>query len=274
MTSHPAKAFDAKLKSRKTTQLSSLMDHRLAAYALVATAAAAGVPAFAQTGPDAPAYSPATATGMGLPAFAENRPNAIVYTSANISFTGSVSRGKNIGIDFVGSGTVGISIRAYGHGNRTVNEGSWTFKSGQARWFGSAMPRALASGDRIGPHANFSGSNLMLRSEWTDHPSSKHICFGPFQNAQSMYMGVRFSSFGETHFGWVRVSAHCGGGKSRTYVAGTITGYAYNTIPNEPIKAGQVYAKPPEEEGEATKPSAPGPGTLGALSLGSVLRKQ
>jgi hypothetical protein len=47
MTFLQPKASGAKPKSRKMTQLSSLIDHRLAAYALVATAAAVGVPALA-----------------------------------------------------------------------------------------------------------------------------------------------------------------------------------------------------------------------------------
>jgi hypothetical protein len=210
---------------------------------------------------------------VGLPAFAENKPNAIVYTPASLSFFGSASRGKNVAIDFVGDGITDLSIQAYGFGNRTIHEGTWTFKTGQAKWFGSAMSPALAQGARIGPPANFSGPNVMLRSEWTDRPNSKEICVGPFKDAQSMYLGVRFSDGGETHFGWVRLNAHCGGGgRSRTYVTGVVTGYAYNTVPNEPILAGQIYAKPPEENDE-TATSNPERGTLGALSLGSLSRK-
>jgi len=271
MSLRPRVASDAKPKSRKTTQLPSLMDHRLAAYALVAAAAAA-VPAFAQAASNVPAYIPTTATGVGLPAFAENRPNAIVYTPASISFMGSYALGKNVGIDFNGDGITDISIQGYGYGAGGEQHFS-TFRTGGVKWVGSAMSHALAKGEQIGPRANFSGRNLMARSEWHRSPSSNRICYGPFHDANTKYLGVRFSIDGETHFGWVNIYAKCGGGGAKdTFVFGGVNGYAYNTIPNEPIDAGQVYAKPPEE-GDATEPSAPEPGTLGALSLGSVLRR-
>jgi hypothetical protein len=255
-------------KSRTTAQLSPLLDRRLATYALAATAAA-GIPAFGQTAPDAAVYTP-----TDIRTFTDTypRPNTIWYTSANIPFVGSRYSGKTIGIDFNGDGVKDITIQAYGHGSHSL-EGSPSYLSGQAHWFGSGMHHALPAGRRIGPPASFFGEGLMIRSVWRKHDGvSKGFCYGSFRNVQSMYLGVRFSINGETHFGWVGVNANCGGGGKDTAVYGTINGYAYNTVPNEAIEAGQKYAKPPEE-GEETDPAMPQPGTLGALSLGSLLRK-
>lgn len=258
-------------KSRKVAHLPSLLDRRVAAYALVATAAGVSAPAFAQAGSE-PTITPTTATGVGLPEVVRPRPNAIVYTSVNIPFIGSNYQGKSIGIDFNGDGVKDLTIQVYGRGSHTFG-GSPSYLSGQAHWFGSAMRHALASGDRIGPPANFQGQGLIIRSVWAERDGvTKGTCWGAFRNVQSMYLGVRFSIDGETHFGWVRLNANCGNSGKSTEISGTVTGYAYNTIANERIDAGQQYAKPPEEN-EEIEPTMPEPGTLGALSLGSVARR-
>jgi len=43
---------------------------------------------------------------------------------------------------------------------------------------------------------------------------------------------------GKVHYGWARVRTHADPWKSRRY--GTLTGYAYETIPNKPIIAGKT----------------------------------
>jgi hypothetical protein len=71
------------------------------------------------------------------------------------------------------------------------------------------------------------------------------------------YLGVVFQINGQVHYGWIRMTVNAGGGA----VTGTITGYAYNTVANQSLKAGE-----PGTPQAALKPQ---PATLGMLSLGA-----
>jgi len=72
-------------------------------------------------------------------------------------------------------------------------------------------------------------------------------------------MGIRFKIKGKSHFGWARLSvteAAIGPAYHRIYA--TLTGYAYETIPNKPIIAGRTHGP------DVILKRA----TLGALALG------
>jgi hypothetical protein len=78
------------------------------------------------------------------------------------------------------------------------------------------------------------------------------------------YLGVKFVLGRETHYGWVRISV-------KTPALGIITGYAYESTPNKPIKAGfKTYA----DAGSAgSDDSESVPLTLGILATGSPRSK-
>ena len=63
------------------------------------------------------------------------------------------------------------------------------------------------------------------------------------------YAGVRFENESGTHYGWIRFENPTG-----SPVGGSITGYAYETIPDQGIIAGAI----------------PEPGTVGLLSVGAL----
>jgi len=71
-------------------------------------------------------------------------------------------------------------------------------------------------------------------------------------------MGVRFLINGETHYGWIRMSVTAAPYQVTDY----ITGYAYNTVANQPISAGEGARKPVR--------AGLDPGTLGILGLGAA----
>ena len=64
---------------------------------------------------------------------------------------------------------------------------------------------------------------------------------GPWTNARHHYLGFEFLVAGELHFGWARLNVG-----DRTDFVGhfgaTLTGYAYETVPNRPIQAGQTQS--------------------------------
>jgi hypothetical protein len=79
---------------------------------------------------------------------------------------------------------------------------------------------------------------------------------------QHGYLGVEFSFNGENHFGWVRVNLPDGP------CSAVITGYAYETTPNKPIRAGQTSGN--EATTGTLAPSAVSePATLGHLAQGA-----
>jgi len=57
-------------------------------------------------------------------------------------------------------------------------------------------------------------------------------------NATNRYLGFSFKIHGRNHYGWARLSV-----KTNPTLSATLTGYAYETIPNKPIVAGKTHGK-------------------------------
>jgi len=122
-----------------------------------------------------------------------------------------------------------------------MNSGFWLLAS------------ALRMGERIGGNRHFQEGGVMLGAP-TWGPD-----WGQWYKTGNRYLGLKFEIKGKIHFGWARVSA---AGKYKS-VEMTLTGYAYETIANKPIIAGET--KGPDVitlRPEATT------GTLGRLALG------
>jgi hypothetical protein len=128
--------------------------------------------------------------------------------------------------------------------------------------YASALPRGAV----IGPKQTFKGK-LMASSD------SGQGTIGKWLNVDNRYLGLEFQIKGKTHFGWARLSVHVDGS---AFVKATLTGYAYETIPNKPIVAGQTKSDAVLDV-EAHRsipatlaPSTSRPVTLGELALGSA----
>ena len=99
-------------------------------------------------------------------------------------------------------------------------------------------------------------------------PSTRSIgrCFGPWKNKQNRYLGLKFVIAGEVHYGWARLSESCWGYRN----SAVLTGYAYETIPNQPIKAGQEQGTDDGlEQSDTPNASEATPATLGHLARGA-----
>jgi hypothetical protein len=121
---------------------------------------------------------------------------------------------------------------------------------------------ALKRGARIGPKAHFSGK-LMASSQ------SSQGSLGRWLNVTNGYLGLKFTIKGKIRYGWARLTVHALGG---AFVKATLTGYAYETIPNKSIIAGQTKGTE-DSDFEQPNPTAqsaptPEPATLGALAMG------
>jgi hypothetical protein len=213
-------------RSRKTASLSQLTHNRLNMYAFAAGAAGVGL--------------------LALDVPAEGR---VVYTPDNqmIGLNGGLSLDLNHdGItDFVFSNYFSSSFSHLGIA--PVNRSNEIFSTG-----GSSLPvfaAALPAGKKIGPAGKFQKAK--------SHSDEMVIagCQGPWVHAREKYRGLKFIIEGEVHFGWARLNVNCD-----SPIKARLTGYAYETVADEPIVAGDKMGAEASVE----------TGTLGSLALGAA----
>jgi hypothetical protein len=106
---------------------------------------------------------------------------------------------------------------------------------------------------------------------------SFHSYFGPWTDVENRFLGVSLTVDGQTHYGWIRMSVDT---HLVRKVRALITGYAYQSAPNTPIKAGQTSGNS-EDDGQTAdddhaatplQPSVRSRASLGLLAAGAVYR--
>jgi hypothetical protein len=126
--------------------------------------------------------------------------------------------------------------------------------NGVEGWTGfQAWDFALKQGDRIGSRHYFPGKMLVVAASL----AGSNYDGGSWVNVKNRYLGLKFKISGKTHYGWARLSVQVEGSS----IVGTLTGYAYETVPGKPVKAGQ------------TKGASNGslqPASLGGLAKGAA----
>jgi hypothetical protein len=135
--------------------------------------------------------------------------------------------------------------------------------------FSSAF--VLRPGTRVGPRAPFvhGGEFGCAMLDVFSFPfSQSRRLTGKWHDVTDRYLGVSFIVRGKTHFGWARLTVHDKGHA----ITAVLTGYAYETIPNKPIIAGETKGPDDisvEEPDAALTMPTPEPATLGALAMGA-----
>jgi len=215
----------------------------------------------------------ASAAGVSMLALAQPGEAEIVYTPVNQDILGTYD------LDLTGDGTIDFYLIDF---QQNVAGFSYGYLRVAASVTGNAVAkgehgvRVLRSGDQIGPKTKLweSGGGVM-ESGYKEHTSPyRSKCFGPWKNKQG-YLGVKFMISGEVHYGWALMSASCVLPHDRfgsMLIEGFLTGYAYETIPNKAIKAGQETGTMDESlNDEPTPQSVPAPtsATLGMLAKGA-----
>ncbi len=213
----------------------------------------------------------AGAAGVGLLALASPVEAKIVYTPAHRVI--GPNHGYNVDLnhdkitDFTIVNHVSactdfcfFELRQYpAGGNSAVG---YTVGSGQ--FLGSD----LKPGARIGPRSAFKkGTAALVVARSNVYTSNKTMVYGPWANVKDRYLGLKFQIKGKTHFGWARLNVKV----SKTTITATLTGYAYETVPNKPIIAGKTKGTDDAsvESNASLKVPAPQPATLGLMALGS-----
>jgi hypothetical protein len=130
---------------------------------------------------------------------------------------------------------------------------------------------ALRAGASIGPNAKFTTGPNQMEEAFIDtgrDPKLSAFCDSTWPSGQTRYLGLQFLINGEVHFGWARLNVTC----YSLHVIATLGGYAYETVPNAPITAGETMGADKEaNKGRDAALTAPGRETapLGLLALGS-----
>lgn len=203
----------------------------------------------------------AGAAAMAKPASAE-----IVFTPVNISLTEGVYP-----IDFNGDGLPEFAIHNY-LGPYSSSTYANILKIGGGKGATTASVIGIKNGNSpsawdapinwpIGQSSpkGFVGVTHRLARMVTAGGGCCKDPIGPWKSATNRFLGFKFTLNGQVHYGWARMTV------STTFdvVKATLTGYAYETIPNKAILAGD---KGPSVRGSSAGGAGP---SLAMLSLGA-----
>jgi hypothetical protein len=214
---------------RKTFKISDSLNRQLSSYALVASAAGVSVLALARASEAKVVYTEThQVTHTGFPLYIDLNHDGIKDFVLHTTY-------------YVGSsGFVGLDAAGYRNNNNAVAGRRFSRSS----YFFSAAS-ALPAGARIGPERKFPVHHPLMAEELFNRVhTSQYSDVGPWavkgKGVRNRYLGLKFVIHGKVHYGWARLSVTLGHHRQYDDVSGTLTGYAYETIPNKPIIAGQT----------------------------------
>ena len=223
----------------------------------------------------------ASAAGVSMLALASPAEAEIIYKSANTH----IGLNQVVSFDLNGDGIVDFNFVDFWRnstGGDSFGNLSVTYaQSGNAVMgtVGGRYASALRVGVPIGPNGKFSPSGLMAWGFQQTTAPYKARCYGPWKSKANRYLGLKFMISGEAHYGWARLTETCKKGENTAL----LSGYAYETIPNQAITSGKKKGNL-EDEGltgsESTPQSVPvpTPASLGMLAGGapalSIWRRQ
>jgi len=226
----------------------------------------------------------ASATGVSVLALSSAAAAEIVFMPANVTIgrNGSYSLDLNHdGIaDFIlfeqvhrAGGSLGASAQVLWARGLSGNQVKCLYSFCLSTFLNAA---ALRQGVDIGPENRpygWAAGAIMAQEEGRN---SGTYVVGVWRHISDHYLGLKFKINGETHFGWARmsVSFHGGTDQQQRMFHATLTGYAYETVPNKAVEAGQesdhdaASAAQPNAKPSFT-PAVRNMPTLGLLALGS-----
>jgi len=219
----------------------------------------------------------AGATGVSLLALAQPSEAEIVYTPANAT----ISRNGSYSIDLNHDGIVDFKIVEQATGNqlRSTNflfaapaTGNAVRCPGSFCTSGTSYAAAMRPGAEIGP-SRFGWDNFyagMAFQYMFNRSSFVFSSWGWARLSTERYLGLQFQIDGETHYGWARLTVKFlkGAPNQRCWEA-HLTGFAYETVPNKTIRAGQTVGNDDDAAARPESTPAAQSASLGALALGA-----
>ena len=260
--------------SRPVRQLSDALHHQLNMYALAATAA-----------------------GVSLLAWPQSAEGKIVYTAVNVTLKDgqpfSLDLNRDGKVDFVLLQDFAVSIGGFAFSSVAVCHHPFAGTKGyictssstatnaknvvRAPAGGSRAAAALRAGDKIQHGGRFLGNGVAVGMGGVNFPTFTNTTKGtqwggPWVNGgkgvKNRYLGLKFKINGRFHFGWARLTVTT---QTKSFTT-TLTGYAYETIPNKAIIAGNTKAtESTDRQPLPTTLRAPRQksATLGLLAMGA-----
>ena len=212
----------------------------------------------------------AAAAGVSVLALTASSEGEIVYKQVHRV----IGDGASFNLDLTGDKTVDLTIVNKHHLHCTTDGFCSSTQFLNVKMAGANQvvynvygAVAMKSGIQIGPKNVWRGGiqnmAVMLGGFGTSGVGGSWI------NVKNRYLGVKFDVKGETHFGWARLSVQI---QLPQTITATLTGYAYETIPNKALNAGQTkgpYDATIEEPNASLTTPSPRPATLGTLALGA-----
>jgi hypothetical protein len=207
----------------------------------------------------------ATAAGVSLLALAGTSEAKIVYTSTHHV----ISDGRSYRLDFAGNGRTDLTIQNKHYSSCTTEGNCNTWQSLAVNMPGSNQvvynvfgAVAMKPGMRIGPRYGFAGGHQNM-------VFGNNSFGGSWINVKNRYLGVKFKIKGKYHYGWARLSVTVA---RPITIRAVLTGYAYETVADKSINAGQTKGPADatiEEPNASLRVPSPKPATLGTLALGA-----
>jgi hypothetical protein len=214
----------SKQRRRAPFEFRESVRHRLDTYALVASAA-----------------------GVSLLVLAQPAEARIVYTRAHhiIGHLGTYN------LDLNHDGSTDVRIFETNHSTSEAGQitrliaapGASNLVKGYPLWnsLGTRIPYASAvrPGQKIGGSRTRFGYGtaqpMAAAATVAGGPAYSFAAWGNLPLIPYRYLGVKFQIHGKTHYGWARMIVKVSG----VEITATLTGYAYETVPNKTIVAGK-----------------------------------
>ncbi len=205
----------------------------------------------------------ASAVGVAILAAAQPAEAKIVYTKTRKTIT---TFSLDLNHDGIPDFNIGF-CSCVPHGNGVTISSSRNIGNGAIEQPGFPYSAAaLPGGAPIGPKQVFGSgyANAGLGMAFIGSYVSGPYSVGPWAGGKNGYLGLRFMIQGQVHFGWARltITKHIG--------QVVLTGYAYETIPNKHLRAGQTSDAPLDNSDNAMSVRPAHVPSLGMLAAGAV----
>jgi hypothetical protein len=253
--------------SSKRTQfrLGSRLENNLWAYAAVASAAGIGMLAAAPAAEAKIVYTPVNAALPPEYALDLNHDGIVDFylVPGKAASVGGSTRASYLGVCHIAGRCVQSSSSQQPNKDNTVRI--------------SSAAVALPAGAKIAYGEKFQAPGfsafMVAREYYSGSNNTAQFWKGPWANAgkgsTNRYLGFKFKINGQFHYGWARLNVST---PAHGPYKATLTGYAYETIPNKGIVSGQESG--PVEIGDIIQDSNPSgafrSASLGLLGLGAA----
>lgn len=268
-------------QARTAAKLNTKLNKSLASYVAAASAAGVGMMACAQPAEAEVVYTPAnTPIVINLPVALDLNNDGTVDFQLSNNYTGGLGKSCTV-CSFFEHASLKVNPEQAGNAIWAITSASHhsSVRHSRVQKKKKAVKDVAAPvfwGAVVGPERKLDATALTMDSEdmmysYSDHFSYNSIgAWGKGRQIAGPYLGLKFTIGGEVHYGWARINVHA----DVLTITATLTGYAYETIPNRPIITGVTHGTfdstmevaPAALNGA----SAPALATLGELARGAT----